>query len=157
MTPTFITEGRDLVLSIGANGNNTAPDLTEQLAEATAAIAAFVANGGTAVVGPGVTFTLTLGQDTVTGFGGDTINALMTGTILGTTAQFPTLTSGDSVTEMSPGGTLNATFNTFLPFFGTDLVTNLTLNGISTFNLSNVSSTGGLVTLVGVTSRHRPR
>ena len=136
VTTAFITEGRDLVLSIGANGSNSTADLTDQLAEANAAITAFVANGGTTVVGPGVTFTLTLGQDTFTGFGDDTFNApLEVGTILGTTAQFQTLTVGDSLTEISAGGTLNATF---LPLgLIPDLVTGLTIAGLSTWNLSD--------------------
>ena len=149
---TFLTEARDVILSIGANGNNGAAALAEQIVEANAAIAAFVANGGTVVTGPGVTFTLTLNQDTVAGFGNDIINApLVIGTILGTTVQFPTLTSGDSVTELSPGSTLNATFNTITSIFPllTDLVTNLTLTGISAFNLSNISPVGGIVILVG--------
>ena len=132
-TQTFITEARDIVMSIGANGNHTNAELADQINEANAATAAFVANGGTEVVGPGVTFTLTASQDTFNGFGGDTFNAPLVANAFG--LQEPTLTVGDSLTEISAGGTLNATF---LPLgLIPDLVTGLTIAGLSAWNLSD--------------------
>jgi hypothetical protein len=60
------------------------------------------------------------------------------------------LTTGDDINLSGLNNTLNATFNTFLPFFlNPDLVTNLTIDGVQTWNLSNASTTGGSVTLVG--------
>ena len=149
VTTAFITEGRDLVLSIGANGSNSTADLTDQLAEANAAITAFVANGGTTVVGPGVTFTLTLSQDTFTGYGNDTFSAPLAANSLG--QELSTLQTGDSLTELSPGGVLDATFNpvitgaTFsfsafggtvtIPLQGPNLIS-ATIDNIGTWNLS---------------------
>ena len=136
---TFIAEARDVILSIGAGGNHTSADLTEQLAEATAAIAAFVANGGTAVVGPGVTFTLTVGQDSFTGFGNDIFNAPLAGVY----GNQPTLTNGNSLTEISPGGTLNATFQ------GSDTVTALNIQGIQFWNIQQTTTSSSTVNLSG--------
>ena len=134
----FITEARDVILSIGAGGNNTSADLTEQIIEANAAIAAFVANGGTVVTGPGLIggtgpgdsplVTFTPSQDNLTGYGGDTFVAPLAGVV---GAQSATLQSGDSAIEISPAtnAVLDATFNPlatgtetfgFFHFFGED-------------------------------------
>ena len=117
---------------------------------------------------PVTPFTLTLGQDTVvtgqppvlngvTGTGdvpasNVLVNApLVTGLIFGTTAPFPTLTTGDDINLSGVNNTLDATFNTeFFPLI-TDLVTNLTIEGVANWNLSNTSPLGELVTLVGGT------
>ena len=104
---------------------------------------------GTAVVGPGVTFTLTLSQDTFTGYGNDTFSAPLAANSLG--QELSTLQTGDSLTELSPGGVLDATFNpvitgaTFsfsafggtvtIPLQGPNLIS-ATIDNIGTWNLS---------------------
>ena len=120
VSQTFITEARDVILSIGAGGANTSADLTEQISEADQAIAAFVANGGTLATGPGLIggtgpgdsplVTFTPGQDNLTGYGGDTFVAPLA-EVVG--AQSATLQSGDSAIEISPAtnAVLDATFN----------------------------------------------
>ena len=135
---TFLTEARDVILSIGADGAHTPADLTEQISEADAAIAAFVANGGTLATGPGLIggtgpgdsplVTFTPSQDNLTGYGGDTFIAPLAGVV---GAQSATLQSGDSAIEISPAtnAVLDATFNPlatgtetfgFFHFFGED-------------------------------------
>jgi len=138
VSQTFITEARDVILSIGANGVNDSVSLTEQISEADQAIAAFVANGGTLATGPGLIggtgpgdsplVTFTPGQDNLTGYGGDTFVAPLAGVV---GAQSATLQSGDSAIEISPlsNAVLDATFNPlatgtetfgFFHFFGED-------------------------------------
>ena len=91
-----------------------------------AAARSFVANGGTQFTGPGNTFMLTTGQDTLTGYGHDVFNAPLSTTISGIPpTQIPTLQTGDSLIDISPdtGNVLNATFN---PAQTGEFVTNTT-------------------------------
>ena len=136
-------------------------------------IAAFVANGGTEVVGPGVTLTFTPSQDNLTGYGGDTFVAPLAGVV---GAQSATLQSGDSAIEISPAthAVLDATFDPlatgtetfgFFHFFGeigncsgdpggffvakTETTfgpnyVNATLEGIATWNLTGVGDVYGV-------------
>ena len=120
VSQTFITEARDVILSIGANGVNDPASLAEQIIEANAATAAFVANGGTLATGPGLIggtgpgdsplVTFTPSQDNLTGYGGDTFVAPLAGVV---GAQSATLQSGDSAIEISPAthAVLDATFD----------------------------------------------
>jgi hypothetical protein len=105
---------------------------------------------------PPTPFTLTTGQDTFVGHGGDTFNAGLGG-VFGTQ---PTLTTGDSLIDTGTGNVLNATFN------GTDTVTGLTIQGIETWNINanlppptipglpgeSSSSSAGTITLTGTST-----
>jgi hypothetical protein len=87
--------------------NRTSPSAIDTL-QNKVAVAAFL---DSAVFGSS-TFTLTVGQDILTGYGGDVFNAPLT-PAGGETVDQPTLTSGDSLTEISPatGAVLNAYFD----------------------------------------------
>ena len=139
---TFITEARDVVLFVTSAA-------TIPVAEA--AINAFIANGGTALT-IGQTFTGTVNQDTFAGTGATYNFPLSTGLILGTTTPAQTLTSGDSVIDNGAIGGLNSTLNVtlapILPVLST-IITNLTIQGVETWNFSNTDPLPVTVFLVG--------
>ena len=138
-----------------------------------------MANGGTVIVGPGVTFTATPSQDLFTGYGDDIFNAPLAGVV---GEQSATLQSGDSFVEISPSAAvvMNATFNPtnagtetfgFFHFFGeigncsgdpggffvakTTTIdgpnfVNATIEGIPTWNLTGTGDVYGLGPYVAI-------
>ena len=129
----FIQEARNLVLSV----NSTAGSVSA----ADNAILAFVANGGTALtIGPNLTFTLTVGQDTFTSGGG---NDLYYAPLSGVFGNQPTLTPFDKLVDSGNGNTLEGFFNN-----GAAAAAGLTIQGIQTWDFSNAMS--GTTTLTGV-------
>jgi hypothetical protein len=110
-------------------------------------------------------FQLTLAQDEVVS-GSNTINTttpgvavqstgnvtvvapLETGTIFGTTAAFPTLTSGDVINLAGPSNALQLTLAEDF-FGGTNTITNLTIAGVQSWDVSNVSPVPQLTELFG--------
>lgn len=138
----FKTEAHQVLVSVTSN--------PESVTEALAAIAAFVTNGGTALTGPGpgpgATFALTVGQDVFTGYGADVFNALLAPPAGGQTVDQPTLTSGDSLTEISPatGAVLNAYFD------GSANATGVNIEGIATWNISQESTSVGATGTVNI-------
>jgi hypothetical protein len=147
LTQVFKTEAHIIVQSVTSN--------PESVTEAIAAKDAFIANGGTAITGPGLPGTpnilpLTIGQDTLTGFGNDVFSAPLAPPSGGNTGELNTLNASDSLTEISPatGAVLNA------DFFGTPFSqpNSVNIEGIATWNIYQEDyaySTGDHVDIVG--------